>query len=553
MRRRGKTVSMNEEEIVGRINELEQRVSMLEAELRGSKTAVKADIMDEMAEEPVELEFSGSSIESGFGEFGLAWLGNLVLLFGIVFLVKYLQNSGLPVISAVLGYLSVTALFFVSNYLKNTNKSMASVFSLNGYVLLFIVTMQLHFFTKDPLVTGLLPDLTLLLAVSIIVGYMAIRRISERLAGLAFIMGAVTAIMSDHTHILLPVTLVISIAAVYFLYRFGWWRILVFSIFLVYFVNLAWLIGNPFMGHPLQVIKVHESGYFYLFFIAANYSSVAMIKKKDLIPDQGAIFSIILNGLGFSFLITLFVLAFFKDNYTLLFGSIALFCLVYSVFLKSWTNWKVTASLYALYSFVALSVTVYGIYEFPKAYYLLAVQSLLVLSMALWFRSKVIIVMNTFLFIILLVAYLTTAHSNNNANIAFALVALITALTLKWQKERLNIKTELLRNTNLIIGFIMVLYSLFRLVPANYVTLSWTAAAALYFLLSIVLHNIKYRYLALGTMCATALYLFIVDLDRVEIIYRVAAFLFLAMISIALSLYYAKRRKRKLEGKEAGE
>ena len=62
--------------------------------------------------------------------------------------------------------------------------------------------------------------------------------------------------------------------------------------------------------------------------------------------------------------------------------------------------------------------------------------------------------------------------------------------------------------------------------------------------------NIKYRYLALGTMTATVLHLFIVDLARVEIVFRVVAFLFVALISITLSLYYTRRRKRRMEGAE---
>jgi membrane protein implicated in regulation of membrane protease activity len=61
------------------------------------------------------------------------------------------------------------------------------------------------------------------------------------------------------------------------------------------------------------------------------------------------------------------------------------------------------------------------------------------------------------------------------------------------------------------------------------------------------MHNKKYRYLALATMVATALYLFIVDLARVEIVFRVVAFLFLAILSIVLSLYYTKRRNKKPE------
>ena len=348
-------------------------------------------------------------------------------------------------------------------YIRDSHKSMSSVFSLNAYILLFAVTVMLHYFTSDPLIDGAYPDLVLLLAVTFVQGYIAFRKRSEGLAVLAFIMGAVTAILSDQTHFMLPVASLIALAAVYFLNRLGWWRLLIFSIFLVYLVNLIWLIGNPFMGHTLQVIKSHEAGYIYLYVMAAIYSSVAMFKQKELFPDHGAISSIIINGLGFSLMLTLIVVAFFKDNYIVLFGSIALFCLLYSILLQTRSAWKVTASLYALYSFVALSVTVFGIYGLPRAYFLLALQSLLVVSMALWFRSKVIVVMNTFLFIILLIVYLATVHSLNSANFAFALVSLVTARTLNWQKKRLEIKTELLRNTYLIIGFSMMLYALYRL------------------------------------------------------------------------------------------
>ena len=234
----------------------------------------------------------------------------------------------------------------------------------------------------------------------------------------------------------------------------------------------------------------------------------------------------------------------------MMYGSIALFCLVYSVILQARTHWKVTASLYALYSFVALSVTIYGLYSLPRAFALLAVQSLLVVSMALWFRSRVIVIMNTVLFTIILITYLSTSASVNSINITFALTPLVTARILKWQRERLNIKTELLRNVSLVTGFIMVLYTLYRIMPANYVTLSWSVAAVVYFVLSLLMKNIKYRYLAMATMVATALYLFIVDLARVEIIYRVAAFLFLAVISILVSLYYTRGRSKKQESSD---
>lgn len=547
----GKTIATDGRNLENRILDLEKRVSFLENELVVSKShAVQPDPEAVKVELP-GIEYSGAAaIESRFGEFGLAWLGNLVLLFGIIFLMQYFQNTGLRTMAPVLGYISVAGLFAVSRYLRNSHQNMARIFSLNGYILLFVVTLKLHYFTKDPIISSTFAGLILVMAVSVFQGIMAIRRNSQGLAGLAFIMGIVTAIVSDSTHIMLPIAVIISAAAVYFMYRYSWWRLLIFSIFLVYITNLVWFTHNPFMGHKMEVLKIHDFGFIYLFIAAAIYSLVALIKEKETFSGNMALTAIILNGLGFSFIITLFVLSFFKNDYILLFASIALFCMIYSVFLQSRSSWKVMASLYALYGFVALSVTVYGIYNFPRAYFLLSIQSLLVVSMALWFRSRVIVVMNTGLFLILLFTYLITAHSVNSVNISFALVALITARTLNWKKQLLQIKTEMLRNTNLITGFFMVLYALYRLVPGPYVTVSWTAAAILYFVLSFAMHNIKYRYLALATMVATALYLFIVDLARVEIIFRVVAFLFLAVLSIVLSLYYTKRRNKKPEFEE---
>ena len=96
----------------------------------------------------------------------------------------------------------------------------------------------------------------------------------------------------------------------------------------------------------------------------------------------------------------------------------------------------------------------------------------------------------------------------------------------------------------MIAGFIMVLYALIHAVPGQFVTLSWTMAALVYFLISILLKNVKYRYMALGTMICAAFYLFIVDLARIEIVYRVLALLFLAAISIGISIYYTNRSKK---------
>jgi uncharacterized membrane protein len=90
----------------------------------------------------------------------------------------------------------------------------------------------------------------------------------------------------------------------------------------------------------------------------------------------------------------------------------------------------------------------------------------------------------------------------------------------------------------------MMLLALYHAVPKHFITLSWTLAALLYFGLSFLLKNVKYRYMALGNMICAALYLFLVDLAKIEIIYRVLALLFLSAISIGISMYYSNRIKK---------
>jgi hypothetical protein len=193
---------------------------------------------------------------------------------------------------------------------------------------------------------------------------------------------------------------------------------------------------------------------------------------------------------------------------------------------------------------MAMSIAVYGLFGLPRVYFLLSVQSLLVVSMALWFRNRLIIVMNSFLFLIILIVYLLSSKHVNGANFCFVFIALISARIINWKSSRLQIKTDMIRNLYMLEGCFMMLFALLHAVPKQFVTFSWTMAALLYFIISLLLKNIKYRYMALGTMICSAFYLFIVDLARIGLIYRVFALLFLAAISIGISIYYTSRIKK---------
>jgi len=358
-------------------------------------------------------------------------------------------------------------------------------------------------------------------------------------------MASVTAIASGYTHFMLSLMLGMSLCSIFLARSKGWWVGLVISIFLVYSIFLVWILGNPFLGKSIGFITEHQMGYLYLFACALAYSFLGLLPKSEHLPHNQPLNAILLNGIGFSFIFTLMVLSFFSGNYSVYFGLIAAFCIVYSVVLEIRGTWNSIAAMYAIYCFVALSISIAGIYHFPLGFFLLSIQSLLVVIVALWFRSRFMVIMNTILFAGLLIAYLVTDESLDSINFSFSLVALVTARILNWKKQRLEIRTELIRNIFLFSGAAMLLFSLHEVVPPNFVTLSWTLAAMVFFILSVVIRNMKYRWLAISTMVVTVFYLFIVDLSNISLGYRIVALMFIASISLGISIFYSNRQKGK--------
>jgi len=162
--------------------------------------------------------------------------------------------------------------------------------------------------------------------------------------------------------------------------------------------------------------------------------------------------------------------------------------------------------------------------------------------MALWFRSRLLVVANSLIYAVILLAYLVASPKTDTINFSFAIVALASARVMNWQKERLTLQTELLRNLYLFFSLIFVAFALYGAVPRQYVTISWAAAAAAYFGVSFLLRNIKYRWMGIITLLWTVAYLLLVDLARLGPGYRIAAFLCLGLVAVLVSLFYTRFR-----------
>ena len=537
------------EKILRKMHSLELRLSRLESILEISENESVSppgehiQFSDQLMNENETIS-EERGIESQIGRFGLAWLGNIVLLFGITFLSQYFMVLGYRFFSALFGFLATATLLFLADYIKRSNLHLSSVLKINAIVLLFYTTLRLHFFSLSPLIPQKSISIALLLLLIGIQIYLSVRNQSQTYAALAVLFSLTTAILGDSTNLTLPIIVFTAVTAVYFYKRFNWGPLLIVTIFLVYTSFFLWLFGNPLAGHPMQMLTEHQHGVIYLLVLGATFSITSHFRKSDSLSDDFHISVIFINGILFTLFLLLVVLRYFSTSYVMLFTVVTVFSLLYSIRLHSVSDWNFASAFYALYGFMAMSISLYGVVGLPRVYLLLSVQSLLVVSMALWFRNRLIIVMNSLLFMTIMIVYLGTSKNDNGVNFCLALMALVSARIINWKRSRLQIRTDLIRNLYMIEGFIMMMLALYHTVPKQFVTFSWTMAALLYFVISLLLKNIKYRYMALGTMICSAFYLFIVDLARIELIYRILALLFLAAISIGISIYYTNRIKK---------
>ena len=537
------------EKIESRLKSLENRLTRLEStfvipekeKMNSSEEQVQAS---EILFDSEDINEEEKGLESQIGQFGLAWLGNIVLLFGIIFLTQYLMIQDHLLLSVILGYLSALSIYFLSIYLKKTNVHLSFIFMMNTQVLLFYLTLRLHFFSATPMLSGKTIDLLLLFFLIALQAYLSLREKSQGFAALFVVFALTTGIVCDAAQFILPLLTLAAGGSVYYYYRFKWEPLLIVTIIISYISAFVWLLGNPVIGHTAKLIAEPYSGAVYLLGLGAIFSGTLLYRNKDKSEDDFLTGVTFVNGILYSLLLIFIVLGFFSKNYVVLFSGLTICCLTYSIILHSRFDWNFASAFYALYGFMAMSIAFQGLLGFPRVYLLLAVQSLVVVSMALWFRNRLIVIMNSILLLIILITYLISSKSINDVNYSFALISLVSARIINWKRSRLHIETDLMRNLYLIEGFFMVLYALFHAVPKQFITLSWTIAALLYFLLSFVLKNVKYRYMALGTMICSAFYLFLVDLAHIEIIYRVLALLFLAAISIGISIYYTNRVKK---------
>jgi uncharacterized membrane protein len=533
------TESPSNDQLLEYLRTLEQRIARIESrlEVEEPEAAHSEPVPAVAAEDDEELE-----IELGQNWFAKA--GILGLALGIAFLLT-LPYSNLPsFLPSLFGYVLVGGILFLSHYWKESFQQVSRYLLGGGLLLLYFTTLRLSHFAQEPALTNKPIELALLLIVVSGNLVVSVRRQSIYLAGFSLSLGFLTALIGGHSYFVFGVLTILSCVTAYLSWKFRWNALLAFGMFFTYLTHFVWSANNPFFGNPLQFGVGPQVHLAFILLYVVIFAAPVLYRAKDIPESFPGIANGVINAFfGFSlFTLSVFVAAGISVAAWQL-GASGIFLTLSVLF---WIRERSVYStfVYSIIGYTALSAAIVAQFPMPDFFVWLSWQSIVVVSTAVWFRSRFIVVANFIIYLVIFIAYLTSAATVSVVSLSFGVVALLSARILNWQRDKLALKTEHMRNAYLASALLFLPYALYNSVPPHFVSVSWLVLAALYYIASRVLKSRKYRWMALLTMSLTILYVFIVDLTTVDPVVRIVSFLALGSALLMISMFYSRKKRK---------
>ncbi len=527
------------EHILASMRSLEERVARIESYLE-LKSGAETEQEQGPPPSTVAVE-DDEALELQLGQNWFAKAGIVGLALGIAFLLTLPYNGLPPILPSALGYVLVGGIFFLSRYWRESFQQVSRYLLGGGLLLLYFATLRLSYFSPSPALTNTSVELGLLLLVVAGNILVAVRRQSIYLTAFNLTLGYLTALIGGGTTFVLAVLTILSAVTAYLCIRFRWNGLLTFGIGITYLTHVVWTANNPLLGNPLQF---GLSPQFHLAFILAYAVCFATptLLQKDSHEDALSILNSFFNGLfGFS-VFAISTLA--GPNSGIIAWNTAASLVFLAVSIAFWVRLRSVYAtfVYAMLGYAALSAAIIAQFPMPDFFVWLCWQGILVITTAVWFRSRFIVVANFVIYLIIFAAYLFAAPTVTTISVSFGLVALLSARILNWRKDRLALRTEMMRNAYLASALLFLPYALYHSVPPQFVSASWLILALFYYVAGRTLKSRKYRWMALLTMSLTILYVFIIDLTTIDPVVRIVSFLVVGSALLGISMFYSKKK-----------
>lgn len=506
--------------------------------------AVEETTAPEPVKEILPVEKEEEQLENRIGQFWFAKTGIIVLAIGIGFLLTFPYENLPSFLPSLFGYFLAFAIGAFSIYLRKNYEFIAGYFLGGGLVLLYFTTLRLYFFSQQQTVSNTELEVGLLSFVVLLCFFISLKHKSVYLTAISFAFGFSTALISDSTVVILLYESVLAVVAIIISLKTKWFNLVLYTTFLTYLTHLLWFLNNPFLGKPLAFSSLPEINLLFLLLYVVVFSLGVFLKETEPSESIEEIISSIGNssiGYGLFLLITLTQVSPFNPLFHFL--AFIVF-IILSTFFWTKKRSKYSTFFYVMTAYLALSVAIILQFNIPDYFIWLCWQSIVVVSTAVWFRSKFIIVANFGIYLAIFFAFLAFGGKVDFVSISFGLVALISARILNWKKERLELKTEQMRNAYLLTALFVIPYALYNTVPSGFVSLSWIAVSILYYVFSLLLKIEKYRWMSLATLLLTVVYVFIIGITSSDWLYKIVSFIVLGIVLLSLSIIYSKKKSK---------
>ena len=531
-------------QIINYLENLESRISRLEAKLDIDPSSSSGDIN----QTPIfsnSISVNTESLENQIGQFWFAKVGTVILTIGIIFLLTFPYQNLPPALPGIAGYLFSGVLFLLSHYWRVSLKFLSQYIFGSALLLLFFSTMRLHYFGINPAIENITIEMILLVLIAVLHLIISYKRKSVYLTALGVTFATLTALIGNNFYSLFILLMILSFLIVYLKLKYEWNGIFIFGIILVFFAELIWVINNPLIGNQLELQNPPYSFAVSLLIFAFIFACGNILRSNKKTEDSIVIVSTIL--ICFMSYALFFFITLVKFSEAAAASNLLASVIFLSLSILFWIREKSKYStfVYSMFGYLALSVAIISNFPKPDFFIWLCWQSLLVISTAIWFRSKIIIVANFVMYLIIFFAYLALADKISAVTLGFGIVALVSARILNWKKDKLDLKTEVMRLFYLGAAFFIFPYALYFIIPKDYISLSWTIVAVFYYVVSVVLKNKKYFWMAIITFLLTVIYILFVGSTGNESVFRIISFIVLGFVLLIISIFNGKIKSKK--------
>lgn len=529
------------DQLLDYVKTLDSRIANLESKLSLDSPASLSQ--NSTTQIPETIEQQTDTLENQIGQFWFAKVGIIILALGITYLLTFPYTQLPSYIPSFAGYVLFLALIITSVFLKESFELLSKYIFGAALLLAYFSTLRLHFFTETPAMENVTIVSILLFIVSLGHLTVAYARNSIYLLSIGAVLFSMTALITNNIYSIGIALLFIAAFAFFVQRKLGNAKFANISILIVYLSHAIWLLGNPIFNYDHSV---HELSFENLLFILLYMLAFSLCNIERKMKGEETSFEIAtatLNTFIPSVILLFSTLSKYNEFLSLTFSLLSFSLVIISMAL--WIKHKNIYStfLYAIGGYLAMSIAIVGFFPKPDFFVWLCWESLIVVSTAVWYKSKIIIVTNFVFYVLIYFSYLILAGSFGLISLTFGFVALLSARILNWQKSRLELQTEMMRNAYLASALFIFPYALYHIVPNDFVGLSWMIVALVYYLLSHYFHNKKYRWMSILTLLLTVAYIVLFGTTNLSPTYRILSFLFLGTALILVSISYSKRKR----------